>query len=853
MAAILSQARQRIKREVPTDGLVVRVVALAIAVWTDIAVGWSGAPAAVWLVGIVLVTAGHGFSWRFRDWSSPLRALMVAVGVVAVLFFMRGSVFAVASGTMLPAAHLMVVFQGVAAFELRSRGGIYASLAMSGLVFYFVSLQALDITFSVFVIGFAVLILAFLAVSFMWDRVKDADVEWFKSDFATAGLWSTVAVLVLLATIAGFLIMPTDIQAGTSEPNASVLPLRGDEAVEFASAPDEAEPLANPFEDAFGSGVADDLATQSDAGLSPDPGSSSAGDGLIDASLDASLDASGDAAFGLDGEARADADGPGGPDRALSDAGVDPASQGLSQSTDSPGGDPSGDPGDAGSVTSPGTGVNSLYLGGDETTVMNVRTPVVSYWRGATYDRFEDGRWRLDPAYRYNAFDVRRNRRSFQGDNGWLYSQTFFVHRPIPNGEVFSGYDVKGITAPSVQPANAGVGETVVYKALSDFPDFTPSILDGARPVTLGSRYEDVPGDLLWLRPVAVSVTQGSVTDFQRASKITAFLKDGYEFDGAAPDQLALRWPLADFLRSHEPATAMDFATAAVMLNRSAGVPSRLVTGYLPGTFDHLSGTYVVSETDRHVWAEVYLSRGSEPAAWVPFDPTPRPELTAFAAGGSNGAAPLQRLFESSYGDDIIDGLSDSPQLLARAVASTFKTAIGPALSAAGAILGIAALIWIIWKLHLPELRRRREQGYSSLDGEARIEMRELYRKAERLISGAGVGPRLAWQTAGEYSASARVSHESAGGEIEWFRQVAESAAYDPEPFDDGLVVEGQVRLRNLRRALRSSPPGDDLRIALDGQSISERRRRLGLGKSTGTEGWGQLGEHGRLSGKREA
>jgi hypothetical protein len=836
MPNALIGVRPSLRKEVPGDGPVVRVVALAIAVWTDVAVGWSGASPAIWLLGIGLVTTGHGFSWRFRDWSSPMRALAVGTAVVVVLLLMRGSIFAVASGSMLPAAHLMVIFQGVAAFELRSRAGIYASLAMSGLIFYFVSLQALQMGFSVFVIGLAVLVLAFLAVTFMWDRVKDADVEWFKSDFASAGLWSAVAVLVLVAAIGGFLIMPTNIQAGTAEPDASVLPLRGDESLDSLGAPNQPDGQSNsevgnqtdiqsnPFEEAFGSNAAsDDPAGVSGAEALPDSGDGQPGDELIDPNLDTPGDA--------------------GPDP-FGDTGTGGVGESVGPSTDASSDQGSGS---GSSFSTPGTGIQSLPLGGDDTTVMNVRTSVLSYWRGAAYDRFEDGRWWFDPSYHYNRLEVTRDRNSFRGSQGWLYSQTFFHRGSLPNGEVFTGYDVSGTSQASIDPRNAGDQDIVVYKALSNFPDFAPTSLDGARAITLSTRYEALPDDLTWLKEVATDLVAGSVTDFQRAGKITAFLKDNYRFDREAPDQLTINWPLLSFLRTSEPATAMEFATAAVMLYRAAGVPARLVTGYLPGTFDHLSGTYIVSESDRHVWPEVFLSGDSRFAKWVPFDPTPRPELAAFSVGGTAGDPPMQKLFETSYGDEIIDGITDSPQLLASAVASSFKNALGPALAATSAVLSLAALAWVIWKLHLPDLRRRRERSYTRLGGDARAEMMDLYRKAERLIAGNGVGPRLAWQTAGDYAAAARTEHERAGAEIDWFRRSAESASYDPAPFDEGLVGQGIVRLRRLSAALKGvTGPDPNLDLdeslaAIEGELLSHRRLRLGLGAYAGPEGWKAL------------
>ncbi len=60
------------------------------------------------------------------------------------------------------------------------------------------------------------------------------------------------------------------------------------------------------------------------------------------------------------------------------------------------------------------------------------------------------------------------------------------------------------------------------------------------------------------------------------------------------------------------------FASAYVTLMRAAGIPSRVVTGYLGGTWNPVGGYYVVRQSDAHAWAEVWL----EDAGWTRVDPT---------------------------------------------------------------------------------------------------------------------------------------------------------------------------------------------------------------------------------------
>ena len=60
------------------------------------------------------------------------------------------------------------------------------------------------------------------------------------------------------------------------------------------------------------------------------------------------------------------------------------------------------------------------------------------------------------------------------------------------------------------------------------------------------------------------------------------------------------------------------FASAYVALMRAAGLPARVVTGYLGGTWNPVGGYYVVRQSDAHAWAEVWL----EGDGWTRVDPT---------------------------------------------------------------------------------------------------------------------------------------------------------------------------------------------------------------------------------------
>jgi hypothetical protein len=79
------------------------------------------------------------------------------------------------------------------------------------------------------------------------------------------------------------------------------------------------------------------------------------------------------------------------------------------------------------------------------------------------------------------------------------------------------------------------------------------------------------------------------------------------------------RDPLEFFLFDARAGHCEYFATAAAMLLREMGIPTRLVNGYVGGTLNEYGGFYTVTQADAHSWIEVYFDR----FGWLRFDPTP--------------------------------------------------------------------------------------------------------------------------------------------------------------------------------------------------------------------------------------
>ena len=76
--------------------------------------------------------------------------------------------------------------------------------------------------------------------------------------------------------------------------------------------------------------------------------------------------------------------------------------------------------------------------------------------------------------------------------------------------------------------------------------------------------------------------------------------------------------PLDEFLFETRKGFCEHYATSFVVLMRLAGIPARVVVGYLGGEWNPHGEHLIIRQSDAHAWAEVWL----EDSGWVRIDPT---------------------------------------------------------------------------------------------------------------------------------------------------------------------------------------------------------------------------------------
>jgi Transglutaminase-like superfamily/TgpA N-terminal domain len=128
------------------------------------------------------------------------------------------------------------------------------------------------------------------------------------------------------------------------------------------------------------------------------------------------------------------------------------------------------------------------------------------------------------------------------------------------------------------------------------------------------------------IRTLAQQWTSGDTNPYDEATAIQNHLRDPAFFQytlNPPQDPSQNTWPVVWFLTQSHKGYCQYFASAMGSLLRTLKIPTRLVTGYGPGTTRTTNRPGVrqqtVSTSDAHSWVEAYFPN----YGWIPFEPTP--------------------------------------------------------------------------------------------------------------------------------------------------------------------------------------------------------------------------------------
>jgi transglutaminase-like putative cysteine protease len=238
--------------------------------------------------------------------------------------------------------------------------------------------------------------------------------------------------------------------------------------------------------------------------------------------------------------------------------------------------------------------------------------PQERYWRGPVLHEFDGYTWRrtgrrlarmqplqyLGPAYHYRITLEPSAQR-------WWFSLDTATGSPKPT--VYFTYDYQLI---STEPVTEGTNYTLVSYTSTRARDPLPQ---------LARRYDtNVSGDRNpKSRALAVKLRSDAASDGAYvATMLDFFRKGGFQYT-LTPPRLGFD-SVDDFLFNTRLGFCGHYASAFAFMMRAAGVPARVVTGYLGGEWNPIGSYFIVRQSDAHSWTEVWL----DDRGWTRVDPT---------------------------------------------------------------------------------------------------------------------------------------------------------------------------------------------------------------------------------------
>jgi transglutaminase-like putative cysteine protease len=172
------------------------------------------------------------------------------------------------------------------------------------------------------------------------------------------------------------------------------------------------------------------------------------------------------------------------------------------------------------------------------------------------------------------------------------------------------GFRTVHLRAPAVAEGGEYLPDERARQRFLSYPDTTLSV-----PVdATGRRY---------LAGVVEEITSGrrnGAADFARRACEHLARRHDYALGVSLPASDQPSDPAVRWLESGLPGHCEFFAAGFTLLSRTAGYPTRVVTGFKGGTWNAYENYYMVRNSDAHAWCEIY---DPEAGAWLRVDPTP--------------------------------------------------------------------------------------------------------------------------------------------------------------------------------------------------------------------------------------
>jgi protein-glutamine gamma-glutamyltransferase len=231
------------------------------------------------------------------------------------------------------------------------------------------------------------------------------------------------------------------------------------------------------------------------------------------------------------------------------------------------------------------------------------------YWRGTVFNTIQNSRWSRNPSVPSET----------SAPSGALVTQTIYPE-PSSSRILINLDTATEVALPSVRVSPdavfeypRGFAKRVGYKVRSG----TGGLLRTSKTINRNF-YLHLPAETSpQIRQLAEQIKKAGRTDQERLELAEQhFLNGGYRYsrEGLPTGKDAIH----QFLFVSKQGHCEFFASSLALLLRAAGVPARLVGGYLGGEYNQVGGYYLVRQDTAHVWVEAYIAG----KGWVRTDPS---------------------------------------------------------------------------------------------------------------------------------------------------------------------------------------------------------------------------------------
>ena len=232
------------------------------------------------------------------------------------------------------------------------------------------------------------------------------------------------------------------------------------------------------------------------------------------------------------------------------------------------------------------------------------------YWRGIVFDHFDGKAWQSKESILADENDLpalagQRLRYTIYLEPS-VHTTLFTLDKPV----FIAGKSINRYDTLTYSTRNA-VMKTIRYDAIS--------VLSGILPEPAINRdvYLQLPGSLPKIEEAVRTIIRG-IHPAESIRAIASYFEDN-NFTYSLKNLPVTETPLQDFLFIHRYGNCEFFASAMAVMMRIAGIPARLVGGYLGGYYSDLGKYYAVPQKNAHVWVEAYV----DGVGWERHDPTP--------------------------------------------------------------------------------------------------------------------------------------------------------------------------------------------------------------------------------------